>query len=379
VLGEPGRHGRVALNRPVALSVRMRLEDRGDGADGSVGRQPEPRAERRAVRHHDRNVVDPAHSNGFEHGLCVLTGIHAALIVAFLSMQKQVSTIGSIVRGDGRGADDDVAAAGDAPPRDGSVGTLARGLDIITLFASDGPELSQKEISDALSLPLATVHRLTGVLGERGFLERDPRTRRLRLGLEVIRLVPPVLAGMHLPDLARRHVVELAARTHETVNLAVLHANEVVYLLSETGDRLLTLQATVGQRLPAHCSALGKCLLAHLPEQSARELLGPEPYEMRTAHTLTSWKALAPALAETLRTGVAYSAEEYEIGLVSIAAPVRWTGGPGSAAINVSLPASRINGDSREELVELLRASARAIDASVAIGGHDGGAHRNAG
>jgi DNA-binding IclR family transcriptional regulator len=287
-------------------------------------------------------------------------------------MQKQVSTIGS---GSRQGAGDRGAAGGDGPAASGSVGTLARGLDIITLFASDGPELSQKEISDALSLPLATVHRLTGVLGERGFLERDPRTRRLRLGLELTRLVPPLLAGMHLPDIARRHLVELAARTHETVNLAVLHGNEVVYLLSETGDRLLTLQATVGQRLPAHCSALGKCLLARLPEHAARELLGPEPYETRTPHTLTSWRALAPALAEIRRTGISDSAEEYEIGLVSIAAPVRWTGGPGSAAINVSLPSSRLNADSRMGLVELLRESARAIDTSVAFRGRDGGAH----
>jgi IclR family transcriptional regulator, acetate operon repressor len=286
-------------------------------------------------------------------------------------MQKQVSTIGRE-----SAAGDSGDALGSRPERNGSVGTLARGLDIIALFTSVGPELSQTEISDALSLPLATVHRLTGVLTERGFLERDPQTRRLRLGLELTRLVPPLLAGMHLPDLARHHLVELAARTHETVNLAVLQGNEVVYLVSEVGDRLLTLHATVGQRLPAHCSALGKCLLAHLTEETARELLGPEPYETRTPHTLTSWKALAPALAEILRTGIAYSAEEYEIGLVSIAAPVRWTGGPGAAAINVSLPASRLTDDSREELTALLRETARAIDARWESAAATGGAYR---
>jgi DNA-binding IclR family transcriptional regulator len=75
----------------------------------------------------------------------------------------------------------------------GSVGTLARGLDILALFAQGSPELSQKEISDALGLPLPTVHRLTGVLADRGFLERDPRTKRFRLGLEVARLMPALL------------------------------------------------------------------------------------------------------------------------------------------------------------------------------------------
>jgi DNA-binding IclR family transcriptional regulator len=268
-------------------------------------------------------------------------------------MQKQVSTIGS-----------------NTEPH-GSVGTLARGLDIIELFARQGPELSQTEISDALSLPLATVHRLTGVLTERGFLDRDADTRRLRLGLELTRLVPPLLAGIHLPEIARGHVVELVARTHETVNLAVLQGKEVVYLLSETGDRLLTLQATVGQRLPAHCSALGKCLLAHLVPRAARELLGREPYERRTPHTLTSWRALAASLDEVRRTGISYSSEEYEIGLVSIAAPLHWTGGPGSAAINLSLPASRLTAESRGELVALLRETAAAIDGAVGMGERD--------
>lgn len=248
------------------------------------------------------------------------------------------------------------------------MGTLARGLDIIALFPRLGPELSQTQIAGALSMPLATVHRLTGVLDERGFLERDPQTRRLRLGLELTRLLPPLLAGMHLPEVARRHLVDLAASTHETVNLAVLHGNEVVYLISETGDRLLTFQASVGQRLPAHCSALGKCLLAHLPAQSARDLLAPEPYESRTPHTLTRWRMLAPALAEILRSGVSYSAEEYEIGLVSIAVPVHWTGGPDSAAINVSLPAGRVSEESRSELVALLQETAAAIDAAVRVG-----------
>jgi DNA-binding IclR family transcriptional regulator len=250
-----------------------------------------------------------------------------------------------------------------------SIGTLARGLDIILLFATEGPELSQTEISTALGMPPATVHRLTGVLTERGFLERDARTRRLRLGLELTRLVPPLLSGMQLPDLARPHLVDLAAQTRETVNLAVLQGNEVVYLVSETGDRLLTFQATVGQRLPAYCSALGKCLLAHLPAELAQEALGPGPWEARTAHTLTGWRELAAELAAIRQSKIAYSAEEYEIGLVSIAAPIHWAGGIGSAAINISLPSSRMSDDSSSELVALLRNTASAIDAAVGIGG----------
>jgi IclR family transcriptional regulator, acetate operon repressor len=236
------------------------------------------------------------------------------------------------------------------------------------VFADRGPELTQKQIADALGLPLPTVHRLTTVLAERGFLEREPATRRLRLGLEVTRLIGPFLDGMRLPELARGHLLSLAAETGETVNLAILSGREVVYLLSESGGRLLTPHSTVGMRLSAHCISLGKCLLAHLPPDAARAALGPEPYERRTPRTLTSWRELAASLDEVRGAGVAISEEEYEEGLVSIAVPVAWTAGPGSAAINISLPTTRAGEDFRLELIERLRATAAAIDRAAGFG-----------
>ena len=247
------------------------------------------------------------------------------------------------------------------------MGTLARGLDILNTFATSEGNLSQSQISEALSLPMPTVHRLTNVLTERGFLERDADSRRLRLGLELTRLMPPLLAGMRLPDLARRHMIDLVGRVQETVNLAVLEGGEIVYLLGETGVRLLTLQTTVGQRLPAHCTALGKCLLAHLPEAAARRALGSEPYESRTPHTITSWRRLRPVLEVIHQTGVSRSDEEYEIGLVSIAVPVTWTDRPGSAAINVSLPTARATAPVRDEIEARLRTCADAIGAAARV------------
>lgn len=240
-----------------------------------------------------------------------------------------------------------------------SVGTLARGLDVLELFCAAKPERSQKEISDALGIPMPTVHRLVAVLTERGWLERDPATRRLRLGLEMARLVPALLAGLGLPELARPHLQRLASELHETVNLAVLEGGEVVYLLSESGDRLLTSRVPVGMRLQAHCTALGKCLLAQLPEQLAHSAVGDGPYERRTARTLTSWRELCPDLSAIRKSGVAISDEEYEVGLVSIAAPVRWIE---AAAINVSLPAGRATGESRNRLIKALVGAAAQID-----------------
>lgn len=209
---------------------------------------------------------------------------------------------------------------------------------------------------------MPTVHRLTAVLTERGWLNRDPATRRLRLGLEMAHLVPALMAGMRLPELARPHLLRLASDVHETVNVAILQGPDIVYLLSQSGDRLLTSQVMVGMRLPAHCTALGKCLLAQLPEEVARAALGDEPYERRTERTLTRWKQLAPDLTAIREAGVSISEEEFEIGLVSIAVPVRWIDGPGTGAINVSLPSGRATPEFRDELMRGLLAAAREID-----------------
>jgi DNA-binding IclR family transcriptional regulator len=248
----------------------------------------------------------------------------------------------------------------------GSTGTLARGLDVLGLFGRVGPELSQKEMSDALGLPMPTVHRLTRVLADRGYLTRDPGSRRFRLGLELARLMPAVLSGLGLPEIARAPLRALAEHTGETVNLAILDRGEAVYLVAERGDRLLTTRASVGLRLPAHCIALGKCLLAQLPDAEARAAAGPEPYAALTPHTATRWRALRPQLQAVRRDGVARTEDEYEIGLASVAVPLSRPGDEGApAAINVSLPSARATPAAIERLTAGLRETAAAIAAAT--------------
>lgn len=250
----------------------------------------------------------------------------------------------------------------------GSVGTLARGLDILELFASDSPELTQTEISERLGLPVPTVHRLVKLLTERGWLVRDSGTRRLRLGLGAARLLPAV----RLPDLARDPLRAMAERSGETVNLATLDARsgtggaEVLYLVSEAGSHLLTLRSHVGLRLPVHATALGKCLLAQLDDEDARRAAGRQPYAALTPRTVTSWEKLRSQLQRVRREGVAYSREEYEVGLHSIAAPLAWMDGDGPVAVNVSLPSSRAGREATAELTRELLATAARITGAVA-------------
>lgn len=245
----------------------------------------------------------------------------------------------------------------------GSVGTLARGLDILELFAGDTPELTQTEISERLGLPVPTVHRLVKLLTERGWLVRDGASRRLRVGLGAARLLPAV----RLPDLARDPLRKMADRSGETVNLATLDTrsgtgvSEVLYLVTEAGSNLLTLRSHVGLRLPVHATALGKCLLAQLDDEDARRAAGRQPYPALTPRTVTSWEKLRGQLERVRREGVAHSREEYEVGLHSIAVPLAWMDGDGPVALNVSLPSSRAGRDASAELARELQVAADRI------------------
>ncbi len=255
-----------------------------------------------------------------------------------------------------------------APGRNATgVRALARGIDILRLFGTRGPDLSQTEIAEALGLPIPTVHRLVATLEQRGFLTRDVRSRRFRLGLEILRLLAPLMEGMHAPALAREHLRALAYETGETVNLATLDGSEVVYLMGYSGERLLTAQTSVGLRLPAHCTALGKCLLASVGDEVASRLLGPGPYPRRTPRTLVTWAQLREALERARRDGLAISDEEFEIGLVSFAVPLLGPKDGPPLAINVSLPSMRATGSDRDVLIERLRATAKTIASSLRL------------
>ncbi len=220
--------------------------------------------------------------------------------------------------------------------------SLGRVLDVLALFTRERPELSLSEIAELLEWPVATAHRATSTLAEREFLARDPQTKRFRLGLGVARLVAPLLDRLGLPDLARPQLRALADETGETVNLAVLDRADVLYLLSYPGRFHLRVQATPGMRLPAHCTALGKCMLAQLDPEEARRRLGPEPYAALTSMTARTWAALAPQLEAARANGYALSVGEYESGLLACAVPVGTSLGP-VAAINVAASATRVS------------------------------------
>jgi IclR family acetate operon transcriptional repressor len=239
--------------------------------------------------------------------------------------------------------------------------SLGRVLDVLSLFDSERSELSLSEIAELLEWPVPTTHRATAALAERGYLSRDRRTKLFRLGFEVVRLAASMIAGFQLPDLARPYLHALTEETGETASLAILDGGEVFFLASSAGRFRLRVEVTPGQRSPAHCTALGKCLLAQLDPDEARLRLGPEPYRRETPRSACTWAELAPRLAKARADGYALSVDEYEEGLSSCAVPVQTRDGV-IAAMNVAAPALRV---APAVLVEVVAAKLQAAAAAI--------------
>lgn len=215
----------------------------------------------------------------------------------------------------------------------------------------------------------STTHRYASTLVALGYLEQD-RARRYRLAPRVMDVGMSVLNSMSLRGKAREHLRELREQTGRTVSLAVLDGADVRYvdrLLGwRRGQHAADLNLGVGARVPVHCSAMGKILLANLPEHQREELIAGLKLTRRGPNTITSKRALHAELEQVRRDGQAVGDEELAPGVRTLAVPVLGPGGEVVAAIGIPVPAEVF---SREDLAEVLgaplSAAAKRISATL--------------
>lgn len=234
----------------------------------------------------------------------------------------------------------------------GGAKTLRRGLAILSLFNAERTVLMQAEIAELLGIPLPTVGRLCRTLSLDQYLEQDPRTRQLRLGPQIMRLAGRAGAGM--TEDTRRWMSRLNASFDEDINIAILDGTQALYLDAIPSTKVLSTQTVVGSRAMAHCTAIGKCLLAQLDDRVVVDRLGTGPYEGRTAHTIRRWEDLQAELDKIRATGISRSIDEYEVGLSGFAIPLG--DGPSGApmALSVAIPNARCSEERAEEIIRAL-------------------------
>ncbi len=232
--------------------------------------------------------------------------------------------------------------------------SLERGLAILGCFTPKRPVLGIADIADELGMSRSTTHRYVITLVALGYLEQGA-SRKYRLGLRVTDLGMSALNATGLREHSHQYLEELRQRTSYTVSLAVLDGIEILYVDRARSFRRnqakIDMGLHPGSRLPAYCTAMGKLLLAYLPDSEQRELIAEMKLTKRGPNTITSKKGLREELEEIREAGFAVNDQELAAELHSIAAPVRNEAREVVAAVNMAAHTSMI---SLEELVDAL-------------------------
>jgi DNA-binding IclR family transcriptional regulator len=243
------------------------------------------------------------------------------------------------------------------------VGTLARGLHVMSCIAAAGTPLGLTELAQAARLDKTTTYRLATKLVELGYLEQSA-DGRFHLGLHILDLGFAYLASLDIRTRALPELRRLREEVDGTISLALLDGTDVVYVERFAPKRLqASLPVGIGARLPAHCTAMGKAFIAALPSPERERVVRMIKFKKFTEFTITDRTAFVRELERVRARGFAVSDNEMVVGLRAAGAAIKDRDGVPVAALSVAISADRI---SRAELEREI--GPRVCAAALAIG-----------
>lgn len=248
-----------------------------------------------------------------------------------------------------------------------TVPTGLRLFDLLEILAREARPLTLAQAVAASGWPKPSVHRLLNQLENGGLLAREPDGRRYAVAPRLLRLAEATLAGSAQQGVRHAVLRQLVADIGESCNLTTLSGVEVVYLDRIESAFPLQLNLRPGTRVPVHCSASGKLILAHLAPRQRAALLDGLPLARYTGTTLVTSAALHDDFARIRKLGYAVDAEEFVDGLVCVAVPV-FSGDKRSVRCAVALqaPVARMTLQQALEKVPRLQAAAQALARTLA-------------
>jgi IclR family pca regulon transcriptional regulator len=216
------------------------------------------------------------------------------------------------------------------------VTALARGLAVLLALSDKRRRVSIAQVSHATGIPRAAARRSLHTLTRLGFVAMD-EARLFYLRPRILSLGHAYLSASPLAMLSQPILDQLGDELGEGCSIAVLDADEIVYLARSACSRVISPSLNVGRRLPAYCTSIGRVLLAHLPGKELETYLQGTRFDAYTEHTVTDRDELRALLREVRSNGFAFSRDQIESRLCSIAVPVRDTMGQYVAGINLIL------------------------------------------
>ncbi|MBG0566527.1 IclR family transcriptional regulator [Actinoplanes aureus] len=245
------------------------------------------------------------------------------------------------------------------------VPAVIRALDVLELFL-DRPELSAREVIERLELPRTTVHELLVTLVDRSYLIVVPgQPVRYRLGMPLFQLGAAFAGRLDLVREAQGVARDVGAACNEAVHVAVRDGADVIYLVKVDSTHPVRMVSAVGRRLPAHCTAVGKILLAGLDQASLDAVLAKGPLPGMTPESITDPERLRAHLDQVRAEGVAADIGESDSAMRCVAAAVRDHSGATIAAMSISAPIIRWTPQAHLEWTELVREGAATLSARM--------------
>ncbi len=244
-------------------------------------------------------------------------------------------------------------------PKSTMIQSLQRGLGILELVARNGTGVTMAEVSREVGLHTSTTFHLLRTLTNLGYLVQDETTKGYRLGSKVFGLASASCTEIQLLKLSGPLLAEMVQATGETSILAIFDHGEVTLINRVEGSSPVGLSERVGRLRPAHCSALGKVLLAHATDAEVRAYLDGHELTPFTPHTITKAPLLRQELARIRTRGYAFDDEEQALGIRCLAAPVQNFASQVVAGIGISAPVWRLSSERLPTLTEMVKATAQ--------------------
>jgi IclR family acetate operon transcriptional repressor len=246
----------------------------------------------------------------------------------------------------------------------GSVHSIERVFDLLETMADCGGVVGLSQLAAQSGLPLPTIHRLMRTMVDLGYVRQEP-SREYALGPRLVRL-GDIASGL-LTRWATPHLQQVVDALGESANLALVEGDQVMYVAQTPGRHSMRMFTEVGVRAQMHCTAVGKAMLARMPDEKVAGIIGRSGMPALTEHTITDRAALGRELTLIRERGFAVDEGEQEIGVRCVA--VALPGDPVRAAISISGPLTRMTDDLIRSAVPLLASAASALAGELDLAG----------
>jgi IclR family acetate operon transcriptional repressor len=237
-----------------------------------------------------------------------------------------------------------------------NITALQRGLRLLQLFSESRHGLTAKQVAARSRLPVSTVHRFLANLEGAGFLNCGA-DGVYHLGFACFAIGQAALAQLDIRRVSLPYLVELNRQTRETLHLTVRHGLSAVYVEKLDSPEQLRIHSRIGAAVPLYCTAVGKVMLAYMPDEERKQVLPQLSLKRLTTNTVGSLQELEAELSRVRKNGYACDLEEHELHIRCVAAPIWDHSGSVNASLSITAPMVRMTVSRLRQLAPLIQAA----------------------